>query len=134
VWKGVWMSVVRLSYSLRHIIHTYRTPAMDFSKLWKNCYRFTHVFFKRCKTTCLSSVSSHCLVKLPAKMSALNSHMQQNAFYRYLKWTFEDLLPCYCEAIKINKRQIRSHVSQPTSAWKKANMSELKAHHCMTPG
>ena len=28
--------------------------------------------------------------------------MQKNACYCNLKWTFEDLLPCYCYAIKIN--------------------------------
>jgi len=29
-----------------------------------------------------------------------SSHMRQNAFHPYLKWTFGDLLPCYCYAIK----------------------------------
>jgi len=70
---------------------------------------------------------------IPTKMSAFNSHMQKNAFYSYLKRTFEDLLPCYCYAAKTNDRTICSQVSQPASAGKKADMSELKAHHCMTP-
>jgi len=26
-------------------------------------------------------------------------HMRQNAYYRNLKWTLEDLLPCYCYTI-----------------------------------
>ena len=30
---------------------------------------------------------------LPAKMSALNSHVRQNAQNSNLKWTLEDLLP-----------------------------------------
>jgi len=38
--------------------------------------------------------------------------------YRYLKWIFVDLLPCYCYAIKTNSRTIRSQVSQPSSAGK----------------
>ena len=39
-------------------------------------------------------------VTLPAKMSAFKNHMRQNAQYRNLKWTFEDLLPCYYYTIK----------------------------------
>jgi len=31
-------------------------------------------------------------------LSGSPGHMQQNAYYRNLKWTFEDLLPCYCYA------------------------------------
>ena len=58
--------------------------------------------------------------------------MQQNAYYRDVKWTFEDLLPCYCYAVKTNSRTIRSQLWQPTSAGKGGYMSELKAHHYMT--
>jgi len=61
-----------------------------------------------------------------------NSLMQQNACYRNIKLTFEDLLPGYCYAIKTNSRTIRSRLSQPTSAGKGGDMSELQAHHCMT--
>jgi len=50
----------------------------------------------------------------------------------YIKWTFEDLLPCYCYAIKTNSRTTRSRLSQPTSGGKGGYMSELQAHHCMT--
>jgi len=47
--------------------------------------------------------------------------MQQNVYYRNLKWTFEDLLPCYCYAIKTRSATIRQQVSQPVSAGKGAN-------------
>jgi len=66
-------------------------------------------------------------------MSANNSHMHQNVCYRNLKWTFEYLLPCYRCAMKTNIRTIRLQVSQPASAGKWADMSELQAHHCITP-
>jgi len=74
----------------------------------------------------------HCLAALPAKMSAFNSLMQQNACYRNIQWTFADLLPCYCYAIKTSSRKICSRLSQPSSADKGGDMSELQAHHCMT--
>jgi len=35
-------------------------------------------------------------------------HMRENAYHRSLKWTFEDLLPCYCYAIKTNSRKTAS--------------------------
>jgi len=58
--------------------------------------------------------------------------MEQNACYRRnIKRKFEDLLPCYCYAIKTNSRAIRSRLSQPTSADKGGDMSELHGHHCM---
>ena len=53
--------------------------------------------------------------------------MQQKTCYRNIKWTFEDLLPCYCYAIKTNSRTIRSRLSQPTSAGEGGYMSELQA-------
>jgi len=65
-------------------------------------------------------------------MSAFNSLMQQNACYRDIKWTFAGLLPRYCYAIKTNRRTILSRLSQPASADKGRDMSELQAHHCMT--
>jgi len=70
---------------------------------------------------------------IPAKMSAFNSHMRQNAWYRNFKWTSEDLLPCYCYAKKSKSKTIRSQVEQPAPAGKGADTSELQAHHCMTP-
>jgi len=33
--------------------------------------------------------------------------MGENAYYRNLKWTFEDLLPCYCYTIKTKSTTIR---------------------------
>ena len=65
-------------------------------------------------------------------MCTFNCLMQQNACYRNVTWTFEDLLPCYCYAIKTNSRKIRSWLSQPASAGKGGDMSELQAHHCLT--
>ena len=56
-------------------------------------------------------------------------HMPSNAYYRNLKWTFEDLLPCYCYAIKNNSGTVCSQVA---SAGKGADVSELQAQHCMT--
>jgi len=40
---------------------------------------------------------------------------------------------CYCCTIKTNSRTIRLQVWQPASAGQGADMSELQAHHCMTP-
>jgi len=39
-------------------------------------------------------------------LPALNIHMRQNVYCRNLKCTFEHLLPCYCYAIKTNRRTI----------------------------
>jgi len=61
----------------------------------------------------LALSACHCLAALPAKMSALNSLMQQRGWYRNTKWTFADLLLCYCYAIKTNSRKIGSQLSQP---------------------
>jgi len=44
----------------------------------------------------LSAAVTRWSLHIPAKMSAFNSHMRQNATARNLKRTFEDLLPCYC--------------------------------------
>jgi len=83
-------------------------------------------------TTWLPLPACHCLAALLAKMSALNSLVQQNACYRNIKWTFAGLLPRYCYAIKTNSRTILSRLSQPASAGKGRDMGELQAHHCMT--
>jgi len=58
--------------------------------------------------------------------------MQQNACHRNMKWTFADLLPWYCYAIKTNNRTIRSRHSQPTSSGNGGDTSELQAHHWIT--
>jgi len=51
--------------------------------------------------------------------------MRQNAYHINFKCIFEDLLPCYCYATKANSKTIRSRVSQPASAGKEAELSEL---------
>jgi len=71
----------------------------------------------------------HCLAALPVKMCAFNSLVQQNACYRSTKWTFADLLQY---AIKTSSRTISSRLSQPVSAGKRGDMSQLQGHHCMT--
>jgi len=43
-----------------------------------------------------------------------------------LKWTFEDLLPCYCYATKANSRTRRSQVSQSAFAGKGADSVNYK--------
>jgi len=48
------------------------------------------ILFTQYKNAWLTAISSHCLIALPAKMSAFNSHMRQNGYYRNLKWTFKD--------------------------------------------
>ena len=40
-------------------------------------------------------------------VGALHGHMRKNAYFRNSKWTFEDLLPCYCYATKTHNRTIR---------------------------
>jgi len=82
------------------------------------------------KLRCLPLLAVTVLQHFLPKMSAFNSHMRQNA---YDHWTFEDLLPCYCYAIKSNDRTIRSQALQPASAGEVANMSKLQAHHFMIP-
>ena len=107
-------SLIKPQYSLGSgTLFTLKSLAliMEFSNLWKHYYRFTHAFFTRYKTTCLSDISNHRPAALHTKMSAFNSHMRQNAFNHYLKWNFEYLLTCYCYATKTNIRKIRSHVS-----------------------
>jgi len=78
----------------------------------------------------------NCLAALLAKMSMFNCYMQQSktpACHVNLKGIFEGLLPCYCYATKANSRTIRSRVSQLASAGKGEDISELKAHNCMSP-
>jgi len=58
--------------------------------------------------------------------------MQKNACLRNLKSTFAGVLPRYCYAIKTNSRTTSSGLSQPASAGKGKDMSELQANHGMT--
>jgi len=106
---------------------------MEFLNLLKHCYGPTRASFHKVEiyvATAISMSLSGCA--LPAKMSAFNSLMQQNACHSNIKWTFADLLPWYFYAIKTNNRTIRSRLSQPTSAGKGGDTNELQAHHCIT--
>jgi len=49
--------------------------------LWPRCPTFERsgIQCHRSPTSLLAAISSHCLVTLPAKMSAFKSYMQQNA-------------------------------------------------------
>jgi len=63
------------------------------------------LLFTQYKTTCLSLISTRCLVvALPAKIFAFNSHTRQNSYCCNLKQNFEDLPPCHCCTININSR------------------------------
>jgi len=53
--------------------------------------------------------------------------------YHYLKWTFDDLLPCYCYALKNNDETICLPVSQHVSAGKRADMSDQRAQTGQLP-
>ena len=55
------------------------------------------------------------------------------AFWRNLKGTFEDLLPCCCCAVQTNSRTIREQGAQPAPTGKGEGTSELQSHHCMAP-
>jgi len=57
---------------------------------------------------------------------ALYGHMRQNAYNQNLKWTFEDLLPCHCYAIKTKNTTIRQQVLQPASAGTGSDLSKLR--------
>jgi len=109
---------------------------MDFSNLWKHSisYRLTHASFHKVQMH-VTYRYQHVTVPLHYLPRCLRSrHMQQNSYYHIFKGTFEDLFPsCYCYAIKTNSTTIRSRLSQPVPAGKGAEMSELQAHHCMTP-
>jgi len=50
--------LIKVSYSLGHVGHSL-TLAMDFSNLWKRCYRLTHASFHTVYTwlTAISSVT-----------------------------------------------------------------------------
>ena len=106
---------------------------MDFLNLLKHCYRLTRASFHKVWMY-VSYRYQHVTVSLhylPKRLRWTVS-CNKNACYSNIKWTFTDLLPCYCYTIKTNSRTIRSRLSQPTSAGKGGDMSELQAHHCMT--
>ena len=124
-------SLIKCSLTLRHIGHTRSNNG--FFKLVEALLQTHSCFFSQSTNVRGLPLSAcHCLAALPAKMRAFNSLMQQNACYRNIKWTFADLLPCYGYAIMTNSRTIRSRLSQPASAGKGGDISELQAHHSMT--
>jgi len=98
--------------------------------LWKRHIRSR---CPRSPASLLTAISSACLAALSAKIPAFNSHTRKNASYLNLKWTLEDLLPCYWYTTETNSETICSQVWQPASAGKGADVSEPQAHHCMTP-
>ena len=101
----------KYSLTLRHIGHT-RTNN-GFFKLVEALLQIHSCFFSQSINVRVLPISAcHCLAALLAKMCAFNSLMQQNACHRNIKWTFADLLPCYCYAIKTNSRTILSRLSQ----------------------
>jgi len=80
--------------------------------LAQQCIFFTRAFVHtQYSNTCLTTISSHCLAAIPAKTSAVNSHRKTPITVSWNK-IFEDSLQCFCCALKINSRTIRSHVSQ----------------------
>jgi len=80
----------------------------------------------------LTAVGNHCLAVLLTKYVCFQQSHTAKRLLRSSIWTLEDSLPCYCYAIKTNSRTICSQVSQPASAGKGADMSEMQTHRCMT--
>ena len=112
-------SLHELFTQVRRIIHTHSLMIpVDFSNMWKHCYR---CFSTQYEIMCFSATSSHCLAALPAKMPAFNSRARKKRLlqHHYLKWSFEDFFPRYCYAIKTNDKTIRLPVSQPAFAGKR---------------
>jgi len=91
-------------------------------------YFFSHSIKLRVFPLSAVTVLLHCLPRCLRSTDTCNKPP-----YRNLRWTFKDLLPCHCYAIKTNDNTIRLLVSQPASAGKRTDMSELQAHHCMKP-
>ena len=93
-------------------------------------FSFHIVCFFSHRDLLLSAVAAS-LHYLP-QMSAFNSHMQQNAYWRN---SSEPLLPCYCYAVTANFNTILPQVSQPASAGNVVNLVNCKliSHHCMMP-
>jgi len=83
----------------------------------------------RSPASLLTTINSHYLPKCLRS----TAKMRQNACYRNLKRTLEDLLPCHCHTVKTSSKTTRSQVRQPASPGEGAHMCELQAHHCMTP-
>ena len=105
--KGFALSAPKRNCAVLRVTTTVAKIALS----WRSNSPFSFVLlFTQYKTTKLTAVSSHCVAAFSAKdVCVQQSHMCQNAYYRNLKRTSEDLLP-YCYAIKANNRTIRSQV------------------------
>ena len=123
-------SLHKCTLTLRHIGYT--PTDNGFFKLVEALLQTQSCFFSQSiNIRGLPLSACHCFAALPAKTSAFNSLMQQSACHRNIKWTFADLLPWYCYAVKTNNT-IRSQPSQPASAGNGGDTSGLQAHHCIT--
>ena len=70
----------------------------------------------RSPASLLIAINSHCLVALPGTCQDVcirHSHALKRR-YCNLKWTLEDLLPCYYYTLKTNSKTIHSQVWKPT--------------------
>ena len=80
------------------------------------------------KPTWLTAISSHCLTTLPARMSAFNSYMRQNAYY--ITWSASSKISC--QVIVTQQRLKNSLTSFATClSRQRSGFSELQAHNCM---
>jgi len=61
------------------------------------------------------------------KLSGSPGHMLKHTYYRNLEWTFQDLLPCCCFALKTKSSKICWQVSQLAYPGKGSDMSELRS-------
>jgi len=106
---------------------------MDFSNLRMHCYRFTPAAFHTVWNVRLTVICSHCLAASPGEdVWGQQPHAEIRNNYRNLS-NLWDSLPCYCYATKGNSATMRSQIRQRESAGEGVEMSELQAHHCITP-
>jgi len=94
------------------------------------------LLFTQHKATWLTTIGSHCLATLPANVARCLRSTVTCGKTSATVTVAEVKVWRFCRvfyAVKTNSRTIRSQVSQPASAGKGADMSELQAHHCITP-
>ena len=74
----------------------------------------------------LTAISSHRLAALPGTCPDVCVQQSHAAKRQYcnLKWTLEDLLPCYCYTLKTKSKAVRSQVWQPASGLPDENYNE----------
>jgi len=87
--------------------------------------------FTQSKAAWLTAISTHCLASLHYLPRCLRWAVTCGKTPTTVTWSEDFAVFCY--AIKTNSRTIRLQVSQPASTGKAADMSELQAHHCVTP-